>query len=454
MTFLRKRYHYLTLAILATLVASTHAAEPEYLRGKGPVAPSVEQSREPMEEAYAPEKPSPSLFPNLKQRLQSAPPFWRDTRLTFLPRMYSLNRPRDGAADIGAWALGGQLQYRSGWYRQRIQLGVSGYTSQKISGRREKDGSLLLKPGQQSFSVLGEAYLKARLTDSTWVRLYRQPLDVPYVNGQDSRMLPNTFEAYTLVTEELANTVLGVSHVRKMKRRNDDGFIYMSEAAGFDDTEEPLTMVGGRYTFREGVSLGAINQYAWEFMNTFYAEADGVWRLNDDLALRIAGQYTDQRSVGDEIDGDFDTSVYGVKTALSYRHATLTLAHTSTDDGSRIRSPFGGYPGYLSIIVKDFNRADEDAWLVGISYEFSRIGIPGLSTFMNYADGNTPDSGNQASPDQREFDVTVDYRFESGPLKGLWLRARAAFVNQDDDVAGAVDLDDYRFIVNYEIPIL
>jgi len=50
MTFLRTRYHYLIPVILATLVASTHAAEP---RGKRPVAPSVEQSREPMEEAYA-----------------------------------------------------------------------------------------------------------------------------------------------------------------------------------------------------------------------------------------------------------------------------------------------------------------------------------------------------------------------------------------------------------------
>jgi hypothetical protein len=213
----------------------------------------------------------------------------------------------------------------------------------------------------------------------------------------------------------------------------------------------------------------ATSQYAWEFMNTLYTEANAVWSFRDDWALRLGGQYTDQRSVGDEIGGDFDTFVYGGKIASSYRNATLTLAFSSTDDGAGIRNPYGGYPGYLSLMIKSFNRADEDAWLVGASYDFTRIGAPGLSSFINYAQGSTPDSGSNASPDQREFDITVDYRIQSDQrefditvdyriqseiLKGLWLRARAAFVDQDDDVAGASDVDDIRFIINYDIPIL
>jgi len=442
------------IVLLFTTSLFTRAAEPDYLSGKQPVAPSVEQSQGPMDEAYSAEERLPSIFPGLKKHLETAAPFWRDTQLSFLPRMYSLNRTRDGAKDIGAWALGGRLQYRSGWWQDRIQLGVSWYTSQKLHGHKDKDGSLLLKPGQQGFSVLGEAYLEVKLTDTTWARLYRQSFDLPYVNRQDTRMLPNTFEAYTLISDASDNLVMGISHVTKMKRRSFDEFIPMSEAAGFDGTDEPMTMAGARYTFRNGVSIGAINQYAHEYMNTFYAEATSVWKFTDEAVVKLAGQYTDQRSVGDEFGGDFDTSVYGVKAALSYRNATFTLTHTSTDEDSRISSPFGGYPGYLSIIIKDFNRADEDAWLLGFSYDFSRVGIPGLSSFVNYARGDTPDSGKNASPDQEELDVTVDYRFKNGPLKGLWLRGRAAFVDQDDDVSGAVDLQDYRFIVNYELPIL
>jgi hypothetical protein len=209
-----------------------------------------------------------------------------------------------------------------------------------------------------------------------------------------------------------------------------------------------------RYDFTDDINLGATSQYAWEFMNTFYAEFNGLWRFGGDWALRLGGQYTDQRSVGDEIGGDFDTHVYGAKVAASHRGATLTLAFSSTDDGAGIRNPYGGYPGYLSLMIESFNRADEDAWLVGASCDFSEIGLPGLSSFVNYAQGDTPDSGSNASPDQWEFDFTVDYRFQNRLFKGLWLRARAAFVDRDDDVAGAGDVEDIRVILNYDLPIL
>ena len=34
----------------------------------------------------------------------------------------------------------------------------------------------------------------------------------------------------------------------------------------------------------------AISQYAWEFMNTFYTEFNGLWRLDGDWTLRLGGQ--------------------------------------------------------------------------------------------------------------------------------------------------------------------
>jgi hypothetical protein len=210
-------------------------------------------------------------------------------------------------------------------------------------------------------------------------------------------------------------------------------------------------MGGARYSFSEDINIGAINFYAWDLWNTLYGEANGVWELTDRTAFLLSGQYTSQWSVGEELDGEFNTFVLGGKAALSYRGGILSLAFSSTDSESRIRSPFGDYPGYLSLMLKDFNRADEDAWLVGLSYDFGFVGIDGLSFFANYAGGNTPDSGLNASPDQEEFDLTVDYRFEKGPLKGLWLRFRSAFVDQDGP--NAEDIDHFRIIMNYDIPI-
>jgi len=59
--------------------------------------------------------------------------------------------------------------------------------------------TLLLEPGQQSFTVLGEAYMEVRLTDWSNARAGRTAINLPYLNRNDSRMVPNTFEAYTLI---------------------------------------------------------------------------------------------------------------------------------------------------------------------------------------------------------------------------------------------------------------
>ena len=426
-------WQYVLAMSVIVVALDTRAAAPEYLADEQPAPASVEDERAPMEEVPV-EIPMPSVFPRMKKRLEKAVPFWRDTQLRLHPRVYYFDRDRENANDSEALAYGGWLAYSSGFWRDRVRFNAEMYTTQRAYGPGDKDGTLLLKEGQQGFTVLGKANVELKLGEDISAKLYRQSFNLPYLNRNDSRMVPNTF--------------------RQMKRRERDEFISMSEAAGFKDRDEPLSVGAVRYDLTDDINIGATSQYAWEFMNTLYTEANAVWSFRDDWALRLGGQYTDQRSVGDEIGGDFDTFVYGCKIATSYRNATLTLAFSSTDDGARIRNPYGGYPGYLSLMIKSFNRADEDAWLVGVSYDFTRIGAPGLSSFINYAQGSTPDSGSNASPDQREFDITVDYRIQSQALKGLWLRARAAFVDQENDVAGASDVDDIRVILNYDLPIL
>ncbi len=265
-------------------------------------------------------------------------------------------------------------------------------------------------------------------------------------------MVPNTFEAYALVGKEIQNTSFHVAQVTKMKKRDSYKFVYMSEAAGIKDTDEGVTMTGGRYDFRENANIGILSQYAWELWNTVYAEANAVFDLTEQIGLKVSAQYTDQRSVGDELDGDFSTYAVGGRVALGYRGAILTLAYTSTDNDSETRNPFGGHPGYTALMVEDFNRAGEDAWLAGLSFDFSKLSVEGLSAFAKYAHGNTPDSGTHASPDQEELDFTVDYEIKEGRLKGLWLRLRAAFLNQNGFAAN--DVEDFRIILNFPLQIL
>ena len=103
-------------------------------------------------------------------------------------------------------------------------------------------------------------------------------------------------------------------------------------------------------------------------------------------------------------------------------------------------------------MVKDFNRASEDAWLLGLSYDFSRAGLPGVSGYLNYAEGYMSDSNSTGFPDQRELDLKLDIRPTQTHLKGLWLRLRHARVDQDGNLAE--DVRDWRVILNYMLPLL
>jgi hypothetical protein len=419
-------------------------AAPEYIEAEQPVAGHVEESLDSIEHAFKRAKVV-RPYRRLLDSLQNG-------SLSLGLRNYYLNREREQLPNSEAWAQGGALDYDSAWWKDRVRIGATLYTTQKLYGPSDKDGTLLLKRGQESFTVLGEAYIEAKLVDDVILKLYRQGLYMPYVNRNNSRMIPNTFEAYTISNTSSERFVYGLGQVDKIKQRASDKFVSMTEAAGIDGKDHGVTMGGFRYKFDNGANIGAVDEYARDFMNIFYIEANTRNRTLFDISTQLSGQYTNQRSVGDELGGKFDTWTWGLKAAASYAGVVLTLAHTSTDSNAGIISPWGGRPSYLSIMLQDFDRADEDGWLIGMSTDFRSLNLKGLGTFVNYAVGNTPDSGRNASPDQKEFDITLEYRREEGLLEGLSMRLRYAKVNQDG--INGNDISDLRAIVNYTLPLM
>ena len=115
----------------------------------------------------------------------------------------------------------------------------------------------------------------------------------------------------------------------------------------------------------------------------------------------------------------------GGRFQMIYQALTLTTAFSITGAGNTIQAPWGSFPGYLSMIDQDFNRANEKAWLVGFAYDFSKDLTGGLSGYINAAWGT--DSINpttrQDAPNQAEYDFNVDYRppwITPTPLRELW----------------------------------
>src|SRR5262245_58987549 len=275
--------------------------------------------------------PSP-MFPSLKQQLKDAPAFFRDTQLDFNTRSYYFYRERFDDTFNEAWALGGALTYKSGWFLDRFGMGAAFYTAQRLYGPKDRDGTLLLKPGQRGYSVVGQIYGKVKLLDDHFLNLYRYEYNTPFINKNDSRMTPNTFEGYTLQgTFGGGDGAPGFQYVggyiTKIKERNADDFIWMSRAAGVN-AKRGVGMAGGLFTYGK-FSLGAFNYYAQDVINIVYTESRYSFPITEKLGVLFAAQFTDQRSTGsDLLQGSFSTNQVGLKAEASYGGAVLAFGYT------------------------------------------------------------------------------------------------------------------------------
>ena len=135
-----------------------------------------------------PAPPIERLFAPAREAMKDLPPFLRDTDLKLHWRSYYFNRenPEDGTENE-AWAFGGWISYRSGWLFDVFGLGATFYGSAPLYAPDDKDGTLLLKPGQEGYDVLGEAYAALRYRDDLLVRATgswsTSPTSIPLTTG-------------------------------------------------------------------------------------------------------------------------------------------------------------------------------------------------------------------------------------------------------------------------------
>ncbi|QYK06712.1 OprD family outer membrane porin [Shewanella zhangzhouensis] len=380
--------------------------------------------------------------------------FWEDTSLILKPRTYYLDRDRDTKADSVGWALGGALEYKSGWLGDWLRVNATLYTSQKLYGPDDKDGTGLFKPGQESFTVLGEANLTVRFAENHGMRIGRQRFELPYLGSHDIRMVPNTFEGIAIGNTSKSGFGYMAGYVDKIKGKSDDDFISMSEAAGAEDSDEGTGFAGARYIAAGGTTVGAIYQRTFDTFDTFFAKVEHPFEIVKGSTISANLQYTAQQSSGDELIGDFDTQMLAAKVELKHGPFSWRFGASTTDEDHGIIKPFGNPANYLSVIVDDFDRAGEDAYMLGFSLDLGRVGPGDMSLFTNIVHGDTPETGPAASADETEYDLTLDWRLKESWSDRIWLRMRAAYVDQDDDFAGADDFLDFRIIVNYDFNLL
>ncbi|CAA6676676.1 MULTISPECIES: OprD family outer membrane porin [unclassified Lentimonas] len=447
----------------ATLAAETTPAKPEVvLPFKKPAATAPIQSDTSAVTIDAPDDSSERVGFNqdsspltqeaerLDEKLHhTGVPFIDNTTYFIAPRAYYRYYDSGNGDTSEAFAIGGGLGLKSGMYQDFASIRLTAHTSQKVmssSDDQDDDDSAGLLRGNNGYTVITEANLNLKIRDADF-RLGIQLIDLPYINSNDSRMVPNTFEAYTIRSTPDSDKALkyGLGYVHGMRERTGSDFESLSEQAGAENSDEGIYTFGLHYKLNENSNVGFVELNNPNTLNVFYLETNATLPLFDLIHLDAGFQFSDQRSIGNELIGSVSTQQYGVKLRASYEKLVSTLVFTHTGSDEKMLTPWGGSPSFNSMMISDFDRAGEKAIGGSLSYRFSGKADEGFVTSMRWTYGNTPDSGSNASPDQYEVNWNFDYYPKSIP--NLWFRLRTAKNHQDG--SDGDDAEDVRFIVNY-----
>jgi hypothetical protein len=277
-------------------------------------------------------------------------------------------------------SLGGRLHIETK-AQSGISAGATFYTTNKISNR-DGEGVPFFNANNESYSILGEAYLKGMFGKTT-IKLGRQELDTPFADRDDIGMIPNTFEAGVLINKDIPSTTLILAQVQKYSGVDTDvpaKFSNMNAHKGVQtlglvyEGIKDLTLQGWYYALADVVSGETPDKIT-------YVEA-GYERTINGIGVELGGQYAVQNFAAT---GEKKGKASGVSLSLGFETAGLTLsgAYNKTSDHGLINA-FGGGPFMTSsehLTIEDMGIGK--AINIGIEWDADVLGLKGLTLAVN-----------------------------------------------------------------------
>ncbi|SEN94125.1 outer membrane porin, OprD family [Rhodospirillales bacterium URHD0017] len=449
--------------LVATLLAAGGEAGAQSAKQEDPIPATPSQDLTAIQRTFSQPTPPPlTMFPELRERWKDTPAFLRDSKFDINFRSYYRDEVTNAPNSVGireAWAAGGSVAAETGRLFDVVSLGAVLYTSFPIYAPPDRGDTGLLLPNQQGYAVFGQLYARARLFETHHATAGRYLYDTPFLGPHDNRMTPNTFFGYTLTGQFGSGENggpqfnYGAGWIGAIKPRDAIDFQSMSRKAGVN-ADYGTGLLGGRLTWGPA-SIGAIDYYTEDTLNIVYTEGSYGHSFNFGLNVLGAAQFVDQRSAGHNLlnSGNyFATNQFGAKVDLGYQTGILTVGYSVVNPTFAIQTPWSANPFYTDAQIQSFNRAGEQAVMVGLSYVLTPIGLPGVAASVFYFNGSTGAPAAGAPLVETEWDFNLEWRPNWKPLQGLWLRARygTSSVYQS---GSRTNIDEVRLILNYNVKL-
>ncbi|SMR69158.1 OprD family outer membrane porin [Marinobacterium sediminicola] len=363
-------------------------------------------------------------------------------------RTLYFNRDIHGDENQIAASQAVRVDYVSPFYNNLIGFDASVFGALKLDGRDNDQGSRVLKNDgndTDSYAKLGQAYLKLKLGENSELRAGRMVLGTPLLQDDDARSTPSSTQAITLDTN-IAGADLYAIYSDRAVDVNGTKFNEYKDVNG-DDYD--LYVIGGGYTFANGLSVHAAHGVADEFQQTYLNASYPVALANGDSIL-IDAYYYDGSDDGTLYGDNYESNLFNLAGSYNTGNLSLTLSYQNIGGDDDYNYGWGGEDSNVlmtwnSVQYLDFNWADEQSLQVRADYNVAAV--PGLSLMARHTEGWDIDSGAETDLEERETNLEAKYVFQGGTFEGLSLRARVAHVETEHPEIN--DVDEFRLIAEY-----
>jgi hypothetical protein len=363
-----------------------------------------------------------------------------------------------GTADNNVWGIGGSLVYKTGFYNGLgATVGFYGTTplsnenlvpgTTSNSGKAGKDAYRTSIDGKESgIGVFAEAYGEYK-AGKTNVKVGRQGIDSIMLATNDTKMIPNTFEAAMIENKDLPSTTVRAGYIMAQKLRDHQTFhsilaydsgtsgsskvdkIYQNDDSGVhkglsvkniralsEDANPEMVLATVENKSIPNLKLDAEYVGIDGYFSTVVAEANyqiavgNGWTLTpglrylrqmDDGAGKIGGASLNGKAATNANGGNLtarnsytnpsrvDGNIWMGRLVLANGPLSLMAGYSDVADKADIIAPWRGFPtgGYTRDMAQLNWIANTQSWMVKADYNFDKAGVvPGLIGALSYAD--------------------------------------------------------------------
>jgi len=424
--------------------------------------------------------------------------------------IFKWNWEDHGKHDPRGFAVGGSLIYKTAPF-YGVSATVGYYYSHTLDALKDRD-AWFGKSGKDTFSrydalndnkwymsVFAQAYLEYKF-GKTDIKAGRMIVECPFVKSNDTKMIPNTMQGFTVKTKEIPKTTLNLMYFDKQKLRDhtkfhdvitfgnnqynqpnaepwdkwanqDDSAVHKGlsytnlEAAGMH-TNNRLIVLGLTNKSIPKLKLDVWGAIVPDLFATLLTEANykislgNGWTLTpgfrfmqqfDDGAGEIGGAALTGKLAGmsgeakgyDDADS-CDAKMYAGSEVLKKGPGKLHFGYSQVTDDADFITPWRAWPtqGYTRSMAQYNWEADTKSWMIKGVYDFGKAGlIKGFKASLDYTTMYYNDEkerlGSIKKTDRNIIHLDMWYKFPHLKKKYRWFEGLEAKARM-----GLVDADD------------